>query len=781
MTTRNMNTKTSTSGVSKKKKQGFFQKKWVRCGLVLAALMMLLGAVFVGGIVLYISKTLPQIDSLGDYSPPVVTTVYADDGQKIAEFFKERRKVLPYDEIPERVIQAFMAAEDARFFEHSGVDFISVGRAILKNLQAGKAVQGGSTITQQVTKSFFLSPERSYERKIKEALLAQRIEKRFSKKEILYLYLNQIYLGHGSYGVEAAAESYFGKTASELTIAECAILAGLPQAPTRYSPFRNMDMAKKRQRYVLNRMVADKYIAQEQADRAYAQELVLTSENALFFEKVPYFSEYIRQQIEEKYGTDALYTGGLNVYTTVNVSMQKIAQQEIEKGLHDLEKRQGFSSGVTLSAKNRPKTSSVAQTGALMAAVVTRVDDSLKEVSVRMGMANGLMAFPDMSWAKSPETGERIQRPGEVFHVGDTILVRVKGSATNNVWPVSLEQTPVPQAALICIETKTGYVKTMIGGRDFRVSAFNRAIQARRQPGSSFKPIVYAAALDKGFTPSTQLVDEPVSYIAGGGQTWRPKNYGGKHEGAMTFRRALEKSNNIISVKILQAIGPATVSEYAKTLGIRSPIPLNLSIALGSAEVSLLEQTRAFSVFANQGDLIEPIFILRVEDAKRNILEENKPARIPAIEPSTAFVMTKLLEGVVNNGTGGHAKAVGHPVAGKTGTTNSQFDTWFIGYSVEYVTGVWVGFDTDHFLGSGETGGRTALPIWTGFMTRILHNKPVRAFDKMPDTVEVRNGEYYKTDLDPEDRIVLDEMVGDDDESMTATDEEKEDFFMENM
>lgn len=777
MALNNANSSSKTTRVANKNpKKGILKKSWIRGGAGIFLGLLVLFAAFISGMIVYIRATLPQIDSLADYKPPVVTTVYADNGEKVAEFFKERRVILPYDEIPERLIQAFTAAEDTRFFEHSGIDYFGVMRAVIKNITAGEIVQGGSTITQQVTKSFFLSPKKSYERKIKEAILAHRIEKRFSKKEILYLYLNQIYLGHGAYGVESAAESYFGKTAQTLSIAECALLAGLPKAPARYSPFRDMQKAKQRQKYVLQRMVADKYITQVEADRAYAQEVILISEDALFFEKAPYFSEYIRQQIEEKYGADALYTGGLKIYTTVNIAMQQIAQQEIEKGLVELEKRQGFKSGVTLSGnKKKPRTSEIIRLGAIVPAIVTQVDDRAGTLRVKMGIANGYMAFSDMHWAKNPETSARIRVPSEAFHVGDTILVRIKENAQNNEWPVSLEQPPMPQAALLCLETNTGHVKALVGGRDFRMSPFNRALQSRRQPGSSFKPIVYAAAIDKGYTPSTILVDEPVSYIAGRGKTWSPKNYGGGHSGAMTLRQALERSNNIISVKILQAISPEYVSEYAKKLGITSPIPFNLSVALGASEVSLLELTRAFSVFANQGDLVQAVFILRVEDASGNVLEETKPSREPVIDSSTAFIMTTLLEGVVHRGTGQRAQAVGHPVAGKTGTTNSMFDTWFVGYSASYVTGVWVGFDTDHFLGSGEAGGRTALPIWTGFMARALKGKPVRSFPPMPDTVALRDGEYYKIDLDVA-------PVANETASPVATvDEEWERFFKENM
>jgi penicillin-binding protein 1A len=769
---------------ARREKRGFF-KTLILWSFLLGFILIICGAG--AGLVLYysISKDLPKITSLADYHPSIITTVYADDNRKIAEFFKERRIVIPLTGMPRTLIDAFVAAEDARFYKHQGVDFISIIRAFFKNLEAGTIVQGGSTITQQVTKSFLLTPERSYKRKIREAILAYRIDKAFSKEDILYLYLNQIYLGHGAYGVQAASENYFGKSAQDLNLAECAILAGLPQAPSKYSPFRHPERAKQRQIYVLNRMVDEGYITNIQATEAINTKLDIKPRRNLYIEEVPFYTEHVRRHLEKKYGTDALYTQGLQVYTAVNLEMQKIAREEIQKGLFELDKREGYrgplkhikpeeieSYSQTLQAELDKKPLEAA---AMVKGVVIAVDDRKKTVTVRLGNTQGILALEDMVWARKPDPEVayhkvKLKRPSQALAVGDVILVRVKGQEEGkDMWTLALEQMPIAQSALMCIEVGTGLVKAMIGGRDFRQTQFNRATQSRRQPGSAFKPSIYAEALDREFedpekiyTPATIIMDSAIVYEDEERDfTWKPRNYKETFYGPTPLRRALAKSRNLVTIKILQDIGIDYAIEYATKLGIESNLSRDLSIALGSSGISLLELLKAYSVFANQGYLAEPVFILKVVDRNGNVLEEMSPERKKVIEESTAYIVTSLLEGVVQNGTGWRVKALKRPVAGKTGTTNNLFDAWFVGYSPEYITGVWVGLDEEAPMGQGETGSRAASPIWLGFMQRVLEGKPVKVFQAPQGIV------FAKIDADtgllpvPESKKVLFECFKD--------------------
>jgi penicillin-binding protein 1A len=588
---------------------------------------------------------------------------------------------------------------------------------------------------------------------LKEAILAYRIDKAISKEDILYLYLNQIYLGHGAYGVQAASENYFGKSVKDLNLAECSMLAGLPQAPSKYSPFRHPERAKQRQIYVLNRMVEEGHIDNIQATEAINTQLDIKPRRNLYIEEIPSYTEHVRRYIENKYGTDALYTQGLQVYTAVNIEMQKIARQEIQKGLFELDKRSGFHG--PLQHIKPEEIESFSQTlqaelaknplsgGAVTKAVVIAVNDAKKKVTVRMGISQGVIAFKDMQWARKPDVElayheAKIRKPSEALAAGDVILVRVKKEKNedNEPWPVDLEQMPVAQSALMCIETETGLVKAMVGGRDFKQTQFNRAIQSRRQPGSAFKPIIYAAALDKQsddperiYTPATVIVDSAIVFKDEERDfTWKPKNYKKTFYGPTLFRKALTKSRNLVTIKILQDIGVDYAIEYATKLGIDSKLSRDLSIALGSSGISLLELLRAYSVFANQGYLVEPVFVLKVTDRHGNVLEEMAPERKKVIEKNTAYIMTSLLEGVVKHGTGWRVRELKRPVAGKTGTTNNLFDAWFVGYTPQFITGVWVGLDEEAPLGKGETGSRAASPIWLGFMQRVLENEPVKVF-----------------------------------------------------
>lgn len=716
---------------------------------VLLLMILAVGATL--GIFLYLGRDLPKISALKNYHPPVITTVYSDDNRKIAEFFRERRIVLPLEQIPLQLQQAFIAAEDARFYKHQGIDLISIIRAFYRNLEAGAIVQGGSTITQQVTKSFLLTPERSYERKIKEALLAYQIDKAFSKDEILYLYLNQIYLGHGAYGVEAAAQNYFGKSVEDLSLAECALMAGLPQAPSRYSPFYYPERANQRQIYVLNRMADEGYITQLEASEAISEPLDIKPRRNLFREKVPVYSEHIRRYLEQQYGDETLYTQGLKVYTAVNVDMQRAALEQTNTGLKELDRREGYRGPLQqLAADDIEAFSEALQQeleqdppvpGTSVRGVVIDVNDNAGRVTVRMSAEKGVIPFEEMRWARKPNPdvawhAAQLLRPSQALAAGDVILVElVEKEEKNDLWHLRLDQTPAVQAALLTIEAGTGLVKAMVGGRDFMESQFNRAIQSRRQPGSAFKPIIYAAALDHGYTPASIIIDSPVVFRDQEQDfTWKPKNYGEKFYGPTLLRDALAKSRNVVTVKILQDIGIDYAIDYARMLGVESVLSRDLSIALGSSGVSLLELVRAYSVFANQGYLVEPTFITKVEDRHGNILEEMNPSREKVLEQSTAYIMTSLLEGVVKFGTGQRMRELKRPVAGKTGTTNNLYDAWFVGYTPRFVTGVWVGYDQERSMGQGETGAHAAGPIWLGFMQQILQNEPVRIF-QVPEGV----------------------------------------------
>jgi penicillin-binding protein 1A len=746
----------SDNTVERTRKQS--PKKRLRLGRILlriliwgTAILLVAGGLAAAGIYYTISRDLPTISTLRTYYPPIITSVFASDGRLIAEFYKEKRIVVPLSQIPETLVAAFVAAEDSRFYKHQGIDLLSIVRAFFKNIEAGAIVQGGSTITQQVTKSFLLTPERSYTRKLKEAILAYRIEKAFNKEEILYLYLNQIYLGHGAYGVEAAAQNYFGKSVSELNLAECALLAGLPQAPSRYSPFKYPERAKQRQIYVLNRMTEEGFITPDEAAEAIKVEMDIKPRRNLYIEEVPFYTEFVRQYIENKYGNEALYTQGLQVWTSVDIDMQKIAREEIEKGLRELDKRQGYRGAlehlnreqIEGFVKNLQQETSQEEPGPgqTVTGVVVKIDDNEKAVSVRTGHGQGIIDIAGMHWARKPDPevayhDNMIRRPSEALRVGDVILVGLQSRPEGSEdWKLTLEQVPVAQAALMCIEAGSGNVRGMVGGRDFRESQFNRAIQSRRQPGSAFKPIVYAAALDKGYTPATTIIDSPIIFKDEEQDfKWKPKNYGEKFYGPTLFRQALSKSRNVVTIKILQDIGVDYVIDYARRLGISSTLNRDLSLALGSSGVSLFELVNAYSIFNNGGYQVEPCFVTRVLDRHGNTLEEFVPGKVKVIEESTAFIMTHLLEGVVQNGTGWRAKSLNRPVAGKTGTTNDLYDAWFMGYTPEYTAGVWVGLDEEASLGKLETGSKAASPIWVGFMQRVMEGKPVRVF-QVPEGV----------------------------------------------
>lgn len=698
------------------------------------------------------SSNLPYIGSLKEYRPAIITEVYSDDGEVIGRFWEEKRVVVPVEDVSPHLVHAFVAAEDARFFEHEGVDVVGIVRALFKNLAAGKIEQGGSTITQQVTRSLLLkNTERTYRRKAREALLSMQIEKTFSKERILFLYLNQIYLGRGAYGVEAAAETYFNKSAKDLNIAESALLAGLPQAPSRYSPILHFDRARARQEYVLERMVAEGFISREQRIDALETPLNIQTETENTFEKTPYFAEHVRRYLLDTYGRELLYRGGLKVYTTLNVGMQRAARDAVNRGLSELDKREGYRGPLRhLTPEEIPRFLEKAaeafiaappEVGSTVEGLVVEVNDKKMEVHLRLGEQMARLPISGMKWARKvdPDVAYyhvKLKRPSQALKKGDVVLVRIeKEDKPPFSWEVTLEQIPKVQGALFCMDPATGEVKAMVGGRDFDVSQFDRATQARRQPGSAFKPIIYAAALDWGMSPADILIDAPyISDRALGEEVWKPKNYKEKFFGPTLFRTALAKSRNVITIKILKKIGVAYAIDYAKRMGIESPLAADLSLALGSSGTSLMELTRAYSVFANGGILTTPIFIKKILDRSNQVVEENQPEGDEVISRETAYVMTDLMKAVIQEGTGWRIKALRRPAAGKTGTTNNLRDAWFMGYTPDLVTGVWVGYDDREAMGKGETGSRAASPIWLYFMSEVLRGLPVRDF-QVPEGV----------------------------------------------
>ncbi|MBI5235046.1 MAG: PBP1A family penicillin-binding protein [Deltaproteobacteria bacterium] len=710
----------------------------------------------------YFTWGLPSLEKIEDYHPQRVTKAFSRDGRLIGEFYTERRIVVGLERVPKHLIHAFLAAEDSHFYEHEGISYLAIFRAMYKNVLAGKVVQGGSTITQQVAKSFFLTPERKISRKIREAIMAYRIEKHLTKDEILHLYLNQIYLGNGVYGVQTASDAYFGKGVERLTLAEAAILASLPKAPSKYSPFVNPALAKKRQEYVLSRMVEEGYIKQAEADKAVAEKFKLNTErktDALWVG--PYFTEHVRRYIEEKYGEDTLYKGGLTVHTTLDVDAQKAANAATSAGLREYDKRHGFR-GAQRALKTPEETAlfkaemdkrlaalPMAE-GDLFQAVVVSFNQKDSSLLVEAGSRKGVISKNDMDWARlynpeaKPDAGKYVELK-KLFKQGDILEVRLKAAPANAPLQLQLEQEPLAQAALIAMDPETGHVRAMTGGLDFSKSQFNRAVQAFRQPGSAFKPVIYTTAIDAGYTPASIIMDSPLVFeqtkdAADNGKEpekdqWRPKNYDEHFAGPTTFREALAKSRNVVTIKILKDIGVGRVIEHARLLGINSPLAPDLSLALGSSVVTPLEMTTAFSTLANLGSRAAPVFITKITDASGNILEENGSVFTPAISPQTAYVMTNLLQGVIENGTGARAKALGRPAAGKTGTTNDLNDAWFVGYVPGLAATAWVGYDDQRMLGGHETGAVAALPIWLKFMKEALADQPVRNF-QAPDGVE---------------------------------------------
>ena len=592
---------------------------------LLLYLFLTLTAVLIGGAAGFLAFSvwdLPEVRTLEEYKPSITSRVYSDDNKLLAEFFLENRTPVSLADVPPLLINALIATEDTRFYSHHGIDPRGIVRAFIRNIRAHKVLEGGSTLTQQLAKVLFLTPERSYTRKLKEMALALRIEQRYTKQEILSLYLNQIYFGSGAYGVESAAQVYFGKSVKELGLSECALLAGLPRSPKYYSPFKAPENARGRRAYVLNRMVSMGIITEAQASESKraplpSQPIIKVGGPA------PYFVEYIRQKVEERFGASILYSGGLNIYTSINVDLQKYAEQAVKEGLAKIE-------------------------------------------------------------ARHRKTGV----------------------------------SPPLQAALIATEPSSGHILAMVGGRDFSESQFNRVWQALRQPGSAFKPVIFAAALERGFGSTDILDDAPLTIKVDRKKNWSPENFTHTYQGFVTLRKALAQSLNVPTVKLLEKIGVDETIQYARRFGIRSPLTHYLSLALGSSDITLFELTSAYAVFANHGTRLGPVSILMITDSSGRVLYTNDAIPLQVMKPETAYLITNLLRGAIEQGTGWKARELGRPAAGKTGTTNDYRDAWFMGYTPNLLAGVWVGYDDHRSIGPKETGARAALPIWLAFMKK---------------------------------------------------------------
>ena len=805
----------------------------------------------------FIYLNLPKLVTVEDFKPRLVSEVFDQNGEKIGEFFRERRKLVKFEDIPQDLVKAFIAAEDSEFFDHKGVDKEAIIRAMIANFKAGRKVQGGSTITQQAAKSLLLTPEKTYTRKIQELFLAKRMEAKLTKEQILYLYLNQIYFGSGAYGIKMAAETYFRKNLDELTLAEIALIAGLPKAPSRYSPILNAASAKQRQIYVLDRMLFEEFITKKEFESIKNEELVVYTHNK-YKDIAPYYLETVRQYLINKIDENKLLDEGLKIKVSMSLESQIAAQESLRQGLRLVDKRSGYRGSldnlqnqedidkflretrdVLMDKKNpidiilpdgsvKPKPPmktpeelgfeipDYLQLGDTTKGVVTNVNDTLGYVTIKLSEAQGMIDIESMKWAGEPNEKVKwdrreISKPSSALKKGDVVEVKItskkfdysrilpKLSKPNeeafyfkNYLDLELEQTPILQASLLSFDLKTKDVIAMVGGYDFEKSKFNRAIQALRQPGSSFKPIVYAAALDKSFTPSSVIIDSPVVYkdelateleftenepadeSVTTTTAWKPKNYNARFSGDILFRNALKKSQNIPTIKIMQQIGIDWIATYARRLGLYSNLNMDLSMGLGSSSVSLYEMTKAFAHFANLGRRFSPVLIKEViekdnvignnvlvddrfeekihpieqqfehkrlqflelnqnentEDSdvtqnknKPNIFFEN-PDQL--ISPQIAYIMTSLLKAVVEEpgGTGRRALGLGRTSAGKTGTTNGYFDAWYIGYTPQIITGVWLGFDNEKTIGFGETGAISALPIWLEYMKKVHQDLP---------------------------------------------------------
>jgi penicillin-binding protein 1A len=744
------------------------------------------GVIAFVGLYTYFSRNLPSIPSLSEYRPPIITEVVSADGQIVAEFFDERRKVVPYERIPRPLLQAFIAAEDQHFFEHHGIDLIGTARAAINTLLRHH-VQGGSTLTQQTAKSLLISSEgfeagtkRSFQRKMREFVLATRLERAFSKEEILWLYLNGVYLGHHSYGVQAAAENYYRKNVEDLTLPEAALIAGLAQAPSKYSPFAHPESARNRRRYVLRRMHEEGMITDDERESAEGEEVKVYPVDDIFRETAPFYVESVRRNVVEQFGNERMLRDGLRVEAAMELERQRAAQAAMLSGLMEVDHRQGYYGPVehleaSAVAGMRAKLSRVwprnsLKMGDYAVGIVTAIDEGRGEAHVQAGADVGVLPIAGLRWARKPNPeayypSSLISKISTALAVNDLVVVRRVESKElaerDPTWhpeksgePVppilfSLEQDPHLQGALVSIDPWSGYVSAMVGGYDFDASEFNRAFQACRQPGSAFKPLVYSAAISKlDFSPATVLTDAPIVF-RDDERAWKPKNYGEDFKGEVTVRTALVNSMNIPAVKTAEALwkkfGDHVLADWAKSLGVTSPVKLELGSALGSSCVTLWDLANVYALFDRYGEKRPSTLVKRVLDRDGRLLQDHSDLADPwlplssrlgsayaaatakreqPLDTQSAYITVHLMQEVATVGTGAQAAKLGKPAAGKTGTTNDSFDTWFMGFTRNLVTGVWLGYDQlETPLGVFETGGRAALPIWLSYMGRALNGR----------------------------------------------------------
>ena len=695
--------------------------------LVLLGLAILTGSI-AGGL---LTSDIPEVTRLEDWKPPVVSVLYAADGTPTYQYGGEKRILVDFDQIPPQFLQAIVATEDSRFYRHFGVDPLGITRALWRDVVHARFKEGGSTLTQQLAKLLFLRPDKTLRRKIQEAILAMQIEKTYTKKEILVFYCNQIYLGHGRYGVETASRFYFGKPAREMTLAESALLAGLVQRPEAYTPLRNPDLAIRRRNHVLRRMVEEGYIKEDEAKLATAEPFhkLRPREEANL---APFFVEEIRRYLDRIYGEVTLYQEGLEVYTTLDPAMQRAANDAMSRGLRAVDKRQGFrpittnilrDGQATLESYKNPEWEHPPERGDLVHGLVMRADR--KSAAVRIGEFQGTVGMPEIQWTRAGSVSA-------ILHAGDVTLFEVKDVDRNAKHVrIALDQEPIVEGSLMAMDPGTGEVKALVGGYDFSRSQFDRVMQSYRQPGSAFKPFVYLAALDSQYTLADTLFDEPTVFLDGKTNVeYQPENYTRKYYGAMTLRTALEESRNIVSVKLLNQVGYRKTIDLAQRMGIRSRLNPYPSLALGAAEVSLWDLVSAYSVFPNQGIRVEPHLLRKVLDRSGKLREETHPEVREVIKPDIAYLMAYALQGVTETGTGAAARVLNRPIAGKTGTTDDLADAWFVGFTPSLVVGVWVGFDQRKSLGVDETGAHVALPIWIDFIQNALKDQPVEKFPR---------------------------------------------------
>ncbi|HYX54145.1 MAG TPA: PBP1A family penicillin-binding protein [Candidatus Limnocylindrales bacterium] len=699
--------------------------KVVFCLLVLGAA---LAGTLVGLLIVY-STDLPQISELQRYRPSTITELYDANGKVIGSFALQRRILAQYNDIPKVLRDAILSTEDKDFETHLGINFWRVLGATYRDLTSNSRAQGASTLTMQLSRNLFLSPERHFSRKVQEAMLAIQIERHFTKEQIFTLYANQIFLGHGVYGFEAGAQYYFHKPAGELKLEEAALLAGLPKAPVSYSPINFPERAIKRRNLVINNMLEDGKITAEDAVRAKGTPLHLHIEQDQ--SPAPYFVEEVRRYLERKFGSEEVHEGGLRVYTSLDLDLQKAATSAVLDGLAAYERRHGWKgplknvldSGEKLDHFQSPDWSQPITPGSYVHGLV--MDIGLQFAKIKLSTHSAYIGPGELAW-----TGSKL--PKKLLRVGDLVYVRVLSIAGDGTTRVTLEQDSGAQGALLAIDNASGDIKAMVGGRDYTESKFNRALQAQRQTGSTFKPFVYAAAVEQGARPDDTIIDEPETFLSNG-TPYTPHNFDHRFEGKITLQRALADSRNIPAVKLAQQIGMNKVAEYARRFGITSPIPPYLPVALGAADLTLYEQTSAFSVFPDDGVRIEPRLVRKITDYDGHVMAEEGPEARDVITEQAARTMVSLLQGVVLHGTAAPARKLNHALAGKTGTTNDYTDAWFIGFSPSMTAGVWVGYDEKKTLGDNETGGHAALPIWIDFMRTVTAN-PLIARESFPGT-----------------------------------------------